>query len=332
MGSEKSSAEKKEDDKKEGENKEVEKEEPTKEQKENEKEKISEGVLAKLSETIKIKNELAARVGVLKESPLLKEFERASQVLDEKRKRLEGLKKPNNSSQGNGSGSINMSGNISSSIKFEGSMTAGAQSNEKIKEINLESEALVLIIKTENDILKLQKEEIEFGAEGISVKNGELDVESRKVDAELDIWNGGMDQKTFDETIQKLSSPEGASADIKDKEKFLKFKNVDNEAQVYREKNIGFYKTIEDMQSEIDKRDAENLECPNEGKILEILGAYDKGKENIDKDNEKPEIEPETKPEVELKKEDETEPKLEKTDAENQEIKTETPTPASILS
>lgn len=252
------------------------------------KEEIPEGTLTQLSESLKRKNDLQERVSVLRESPELQAFQEASRVFGEKKKKLEELKNLDNSNNIN-IGSVSIGGGNTVNVNIEGGATA--ESSEAKKEMDLAKEAENLLVKMKIDILKLEKEEMEYGPEGLKIKTGELDVETKKIDAETEIWSsGGMDQKKFAENIQKVNDPEKEKEDFKNKELFLKFKEADAEVQSYRSQNLGYYQGVDAKQEEIDsiESSAGNLDCPNQNKILEILRNQNKeevssGKENNEK-------------------------------------------------
>ena len=262
---------------------------------------ISDAVLEKLSELIQIKNNLQLKVESLKNSPLLKEIEERGKNLDEKRKNLEKLKNPTSSNSEGSSigGSVSLNGSISFNgevgvvnEKLEDTITSQSESKEEKKPIDLESEAENLIKRTEFEILKLEKEEMEFSSEGLLIKAGALDIESREVEAETAIWSkGGMDQKIFDETLQKINNPDIEQESIKDKDLFLNYIKVKNEAQVYTQQNVEFNKKMEDKQKEIDSKEASinGLDFSNEGKILEILNNKEQKEINRNKESEKKE-------------------------------------------
>lgn len=253
---------------------------------------ISDAVLEKLSELIQIKNNLELKVASLRNSPLVKDIEARSKDLDEKRKNLEKLKNPTTSqSEGlNIGGSVSLNGSLSfkgeagiANEKLEETVSSQSESQEEKKPIDLEAEAENLIKRTEFEILKLEKEEMEFSSEGLLIKAGALDAESQEVKAETAIWSkGGMNNEIFNETLQQINNPEINQESIKDKDLFLNFINAKNEAQVNTQQNVEFNKKIEDKQKEIESNEAsiKGLDCPNEGKILEILDSHNKKKEN----------------------------------------------------
>lgn len=263
-----------------------------KKQLEGETKGIPNELLERLSDSIEVKNNLKSHVDSLKQSPDFKQFEKSQARLEEKRKRLEELKKPTNtntdsnssstmniSTTSNSSGSVSLNGNIS--MNFENNIVentiVGGQDKIVEEEIDLEQEAENLLAKTELEILNLQKEEIEYSPEGLIIKNQETEIELRKIDIEIDIWStGSMDQKKFDETMSKMNNTEEIPSDFENKELFTKFKDINNELEIYKnsDENKDFYQFLEYKQSEIDGRGNIEVDFVNEGKVLKILSIY----------------------------------------------------------
>ncbi len=277
------------------EQKEEQKEEQTKSEKNEDKKfkEISEGVLRKLSEVIIKKKELESRVSVLKTSPEFKQLEESRLNLDNNRKILEELKNTDTSANISfGGGNMNFSGNISiGNISSE--INIQNKANQENQEVDLEKEAEDLLKKTELEVLKLKKEEIENGVEGIAIKQKEVNIETRQVGIETSIWSsGGMNQKIFNETLKKVMSQEGrgeeAEEEIKNKDLFLELKNINTELRLNKEENSVYYEGIDNMQNEIDGKESEvkDIKIPNESKVLEILGNYNKTETDIKKDTE----------------------------------------------
>jgi len=254
----------------------------------SEKQEIPEATLAQLSESLKIKNELQERVGVLKTSPEFQAFQKASQELGDKQKKLDELKNSDKSTNIN-IGSVSIGGGNSVNINIEGSESSKSETVEE-SEIDLAEEAKNLLTKVQIDILKLQKEEMEYSTEGLNIKTGEIKLETTKIDAETEIWSsGGMDQRKFAENMQKVNDPERGREDFDNKELFLKFKTAYTEVENYKSQNQNYHQRIDDKQREIDEMEntAGNLECPNENRILELLDKSDKAEETgIDKTDE----------------------------------------------
>ena len=162
---------------------------------------------------------------------------------------------------------------------------------------------------TRIQILKLEKEEMVYSPEGLEIKRGEIEVETNKVEAETEIWKtSGMDQKTFNEGLQKIDSPDGESQDFENKELFLKFKAANTEAENHKNQNKGYYENIDAKQKEIDAREqsAGDLETPNENKILEALNSEKKEESQEKKEEEIPAKEENIAPSAEVANSEET--------------------------
>ena len=255
--------------------------ESTESEDEEESQEVSEGLLSKIAESIQIKNELALKVGELRSSPEVELLNQKSLILEEKNKKLEGLKKPDNSKN-----SLNIGGSISingtSNINIEGNINLGSEATTEKEEINLEQEAENLLARTNLEILRLEKEELEYQPESLEIKSEEIDLETTKVGAEIEIWAGGMDEKTFSERLQLINNKETEDQDFANKDLFIKFKEAETAIDLYKEQNVEFYQKLDAKQKEIEaiEKSAGGLECPNEKKILGMINGEDKDVES----------------------------------------------------
>ena len=189
-------------------------------------------------------------------------------ILSEKRQKLESLKKPPNTT---GGGSF--SGSMSGSISVEGNVSVGGEKEAEKIEISLEKQAENILTRTKIEILRLEKEELEYSPESLKIKSVEAALSLEQVQIEIDIWSGGMDEKTFSENMQRINNPETADQDFPNKELFKKFILASTNVESHREQNIGFYQKVDAKEKEIEalEKSAGDLECANEGEIMGMI-------------------------------------------------------------
>ncbi|MCF7833736.1 MAG: hypothetical protein K9L98_00415 [Candidatus Pacebacteria bacterium] len=278
------------------------KQEPSQDQEKNknpeEKEdEISKEVIERLSAVMQAKKALEARVAGLKDSPAFKAFEAKNKDLDEKRKKLEGLKNTiNNGGGGSGGGVTSLEGSISfsgavDSTSGQEDLQNGEASPEK-SAVDLEQEVENLIKRTELEVLKLEKEEMEFGEDGLQIKAKEMDLEEKAIETETEIWSaGGMNQETFNKTLQNINNSEFDQSTIKNRDTFVRFMLAENEMESFKQENNDYYQSLEVKQTEIESKESEleGVEYPNENKIIGILAEHaiekeegEEGPKNLD--------------------------------------------------